>query len=184
MLGLCFLICGNETKKVLLPAYISCLDTLKALFVRAFPHYLTMKQMDSDYIRIYIRESSKDIFYQLEDMSDVKDRSILKIVQLNTTTNNNNKPHVSFKEPEIDELSGPIIRSEINYQRLNRFDLTSCTNGSIENKSNDNSSCSLNDLRHGTVSVGHTQPATILKGILSSPRSTSTTPRNDDEAAR
>jgi hypothetical protein len=32
--GLCFLICGNETKKVLLPPYISCLDTLKALFVR------------------------------------------------------------------------------------------------------------------------------------------------------
>ncbi|CAF3379771.1 unnamed protein product [Rotaria sp. Silwood1] len=33
-LGLCFLICGDETKKVLLPSYISCLDTLKALFVR------------------------------------------------------------------------------------------------------------------------------------------------------
>ena len=34
LLGLCFLICANETKKVLLPANISCLDTLKALFVR------------------------------------------------------------------------------------------------------------------------------------------------------
>ncbi|CAF0865473.1 unnamed protein product [Rotaria sordida] len=182
-LGLCFLICGNETKKVLLPAYISCLDTLKALFVRAFPQYLTMKQMDSDCIRIYIRESDKDIFYQLEDMSDVKDRSILKIVQLNNN-NNNNKPHVSFKEPEIYELSGPIIKNEMNCQRLNRFGLTSSTNGSIENKSNDTSSYSLNDLRHGSISVGHTQPATILKGILSSPRSTPTTPRNDEEAAR
>ncbi|CAF4728678.1 unnamed protein product [Rotaria sp. Silwood1] len=179
-LGLCFLICGNETKKILLPAYISCLDTLKALFVRAFPQHLTMKQMDSDDIRIYIRESDKDIFYQLEDMSDVKDRSILKIVQLNN--NNNNKPHVSFKEPEIDELSGPIVKNEMNYQRLNRFGLTSSINGSMENKSNDNSSCSLNDSTNG--SIGHTQPASILKGILSSPRSTPTTPRNDEEAAR
>ena len=34
ILGLCFLICGDETKKVLLPSNISCLDTLKALFVR------------------------------------------------------------------------------------------------------------------------------------------------------
>ncbi|CAF3390058.1 unnamed protein product [Rotaria sp. Silwood1] len=136
--------------------------------------------MDSDDIRIYIRESDKDIFYQLEDMSDVKDRSILKIVQLNN--NNNNKPHVSFKEPEIDELSGPIVKNEMNYQRLNRFGLTSSINGSMENKSNDNSSCSLNDSTNG--SIGHTQPASILKGILSSPRSTPTTPRNDEEAAR
>lgn len=35
---------------------------------RAFPQHLTMKQMDTDDIRIYIRESDKDIFYQLEDM--------------------------------------------------------------------------------------------------------------------
>lgn len=35
---------------------------------RAFPHQLTMKQMDSDHIRIYIREIEKDIFYQLEEM--------------------------------------------------------------------------------------------------------------------
>lgn len=34
----------------------------------AFPQHLTMKQMDDDNIRIYIRESDKDIFYQLEDM--------------------------------------------------------------------------------------------------------------------
>lgn len=35
---------------------------------RAFPQQLTMKQMDTDHIRIYIREIEKDIFYQLEDM--------------------------------------------------------------------------------------------------------------------
>jgi len=35
---------------------------------RAFPHHLTMKQMETDNIQIYIREMEKDIFYQLEDV--------------------------------------------------------------------------------------------------------------------
>ncbi|CAF1682857.1 unnamed protein product [Adineta ricciae] len=151
-LGLCFLICGDETKKVLLPSYISCIDTLKALFVRAFPQHLTMKQMDTDDVRIYIREPDKDIFYQLEDMSDVKDRSVLKVVQLNNNHNNNNhpKPQVSFKEPESDEISiyvpftsRPTLASEITYQRLSRLGrmpsttsvLSTSRSGSIEDKS-------------------------------------------------
>ncbi|CAF0721604.1 unnamed protein product [Rotaria sordida] len=155
-LGLCFLICGDETKKVLLPSYISCLDTLKALFVRAFPQHLTMKHMDADDVRIYIREPDKDIFYQLEDMSDVKDRSVLKVVQLNNNHNNNNKTQVSFKQPKSDDISiyvpftsRPTLASEITYQRLSRLGRmpsttsipsTSSRNGSIEDKSTSSTS--------------------------------------------
>ncbi|CAF1128370.1 unnamed protein product [Adineta steineri] len=181
-LGLCFLICGNETKKVLLPAYISCLDTLKALFVRAFPQYLTMKQMDTENIRIYIRETEKDIFYQLDDVNDVKDRSILKIVQLN----NNLKQHVSFKEPEINDFSNSTIDNEdITYQRLSRVGRTSMiTNGSDEEKLIDNSQRSHSEPRREVTSSTHTQPSTTLKGILSSPRSGSVTPRIEDNDAR
>ena len=36
--------------------------------LRAFPQHLTMKHMDADDVRIYIREPDKNIFYQLEDM--------------------------------------------------------------------------------------------------------------------
>ncbi|CAF0849076.1 unnamed protein product [Adineta ricciae] len=169
-LGLCFLICGNETKKILLPANISCIDTLKALFVRAFPRYLTMKQMDNENVRIYIRESDKDIFYQLDDVNDVKDRSILKIVQLTST---NLKQHVSFKEPEIERSSNSPTSGEVPYQRLSRPTRTLSTNESID----ETPSRSRSEPRRDTT-------PTILKGILSSPRSGSTTPHFDEEDAR
>ena len=57
--------------------------------------------------------------------SDVKDRSILKIVQLNST---NLKQHVSFKEPEIERSTN----DEVSYQRLSRPTRTSTTNETID----------------------------------------------------
>ncbi len=47
--------------------------------------------------------------------------------------NNQSKPHVSFKEPEIDELKQ---QDENTYQRLSR---ASVTNKSIENSSRSSS---------------------------------------------
>ncbi len=71
--------------------------------------------------------------------SDVKDRSVLKIVQLN----NNPKPHVSFKEPEIDELKQSIVNDDTTYQRLSRTPLI--------NKSPENLSRSLSEPRRETT---------------------------------
>ncbi|CAF1604671.1 unnamed protein product, partial [Didymodactylos carnosus] len=48
----------------------------------AFPRHLTMKYMDQDTVRIYVKDPERDLFYQLEDMTDVKDRCVLKVVQL------------------------------------------------------------------------------------------------------
>ncbi|CAF2931540.1 unnamed protein product [Rotaria sp. Silwood2] len=120
-------------------------------FLMAFPQHLTMKHMDTDDVRIYIREPDKDIFYQLEDMSDVKDRSVLKVVQLNN--NNNNKTQVSFKQPESDDISiyvpftsRPTLASEITYQRLSRLgrmpSTTSIPSTSSRNESNEDKSTS------------------------------------------
>lgn len=93
--------------------------------------------------------------------SDVKDRSVLKVVQFNNNnssnnntknnTNTNTKAQVTFKEPESDDLSvyvpftsRPTLASEITYQRLSRLGRmtsaasipsTSSRNGSIEDKS-------------------------------------------------
>ena len=81
--------------------------------------------------------------------SDVKNRSVLKTVQLNN--NNNQKPHVSFKEPEIDELSRPVLNGETTYQRLSRFTRPISINGTIEDKSTDNNpSRSLSEPRRET----------------------------------
>jgi hypothetical protein len=68
----------------------------------------------------------------------------LKIVQLN----NNQKPHVSFKEPETDELKHATINNDTAYQRLSRTTLT--------NKSPENFSRSLSEPRRETTP---TQPS-------------------------
>lgn len=66
--GLVFLQYGNETKRALLPNEITSIDTVKALFVRSFPKQLTMQYMDSPVVKIYIHDSSNNMFYELEDL--------------------------------------------------------------------------------------------------------------------
>lgn len=51
-----------------MPNEITSIDTVKALFVRSFPKQLTMQYMDSPMVKIYIHDSSKDMFYELEDV--------------------------------------------------------------------------------------------------------------------
>ncbi|KPJ10298.1 Coiled-coil domain-containing protein CG32809 [Papilio machaon] len=70
-LGLVFLQYRNETKRALLPNEITSIDTVKALFVRSFPKQLTMQYMESPMVKIYIHDSSKDMFYELEDVRAV-----------------------------------------------------------------------------------------------------------------
>jgi hypothetical protein len=142
--------------------------------------------------------------------SDVKDRSVLKVVHLN------NKNHVSFKQPESDDVSmyvpftsRPTLASEITYQRLSRLGRVPSTtsvpsrNGSIDDKStsstpdssqttsssNTSSSRSLSEPRRR---IGHHETTSTnsnllgQKEIISSPRSGSTTPTTsrvgDDDA--
>ncbi|KAJ8314383.1 hypothetical protein KUTeg_008944 [Tegillarca granosa] len=78
-LGIVFLIYGNETKKAVLPNKITHLDTVRALFVRSFPGRLSMQYLQSSKRKIYILESKTNIYYLLEDLRDIKDRTVLKI---------------------------------------------------------------------------------------------------------
>ncbi|GIY10729.1 coiled-coil domain-containing protein AGAP005037 [Caerostris extrusa] len=80
-LGLVFLQYRSETKRALLPNEITTLDTVKALFVRSFPKQLTMEYLDSPHIRVYIHDPAKDMFYELEDLRDIRDRSVLRIYE-------------------------------------------------------------------------------------------------------
>lgn len=80
-LGLVFLQFRSETKRALLPNEITSIDTVKALFVRSFPRQLTMEYLDHPSVRIYTHDASKDMFYELEDLRDVKDRVILRIYE-------------------------------------------------------------------------------------------------------
>lgn len=80
-LGLVFLQYRNETKRALLPNEITTIDTVRALFVRSFPRQLTMDYLESRNVRIYIHDPSKNMFYELEDLKDVRDRSVLRIYE-------------------------------------------------------------------------------------------------------
>ena len=80
-LGLVFLIYRGETKRALLPNEITSLDTVKALFVRSFCKQLTMEYMDTPRVKIYIHDSNKDIFYELENLTEIKDRTVLKLFE-------------------------------------------------------------------------------------------------------
>ncbi|XP_039763517.1 coiled-coil domain-containing protein AGAP005037 isoform X2 [Pararge aegeria] len=84
-LGLVFLQYRSETKRALLPNEITSIDTVKALFVRSFSKQLTMQYMDSAHVKIYIHDSSKDMFYELEDvrahLRDIRDRSVLRLFE-------------------------------------------------------------------------------------------------------
>ncbi|GIY88844.1 coiled-coil domain-containing protein AGAP005037 [Caerostris extrusa] len=79
--GLVFLQYQSETKRALLPNEITSMDTVRALFVRSFPKQLTMEYLDSPHIRVYIHDPAKDMFYELEDLRDIRDRSVLRIYE-------------------------------------------------------------------------------------------------------
>ena len=66
--GVLYLQYGEETKQVRMPAEISGQDTLRALFVTAFPHQLTMKMLQSPNMAIYIKDTSRNVYYDLEDI--------------------------------------------------------------------------------------------------------------------
>lgn len=66
-LGLVFLQFRKETKRALLPNEITSIDTVRALFVRSFPQQLSMEYLDNPDVKVYIHDSNKDMFYELED---------------------------------------------------------------------------------------------------------------------
>ena len=85
-LGLVFLQHRNETKRALLPNEITTLDTVKALFVRSFPRQLNMSYLNSRNVRIYIHDMGRDMFYELDDLRDVRDRSVLRVYEQDLET--------------------------------------------------------------------------------------------------
>ena len=66
--GQVFLVYHNETKRAVLPNEVTSLDTVRALFVRSFPHSLSMRWFDAPSHKIYILDHTSGIFYELDDL--------------------------------------------------------------------------------------------------------------------
>ncbi|XP_044281169.1 sickle tail protein homolog isoform X15 [Varanus komodoensis] len=78
-LGVLYLQYGDETKQLRMPNEITSTDTIRALFVSAFPQQLTMKMLESPSVAIYIKDESRNIYYELSDVRNIQDRSFLKV---------------------------------------------------------------------------------------------------------
>lgn len=79
--GVVYLQYGEDTKQVRMPSEISSQDSLRALFVTAFPHQLTMKMLQSPSVAIYIKDTSHNFYYELEDIRNIPSHSCLKVYQ-------------------------------------------------------------------------------------------------------
>ncbi|XP_069001607.1 sickle tail protein homolog [Embiotoca jacksoni] len=77
-LGVLYLQYGEDTKQVRIPTDISSLDALRTLFVTAFPHQLTMKMLQSPNMAVYIKDTSRNVYYDLEDVRNITPHSCLK----------------------------------------------------------------------------------------------------------
>ncbi|XP_063317469.1 sickle tail protein homolog isoform X2 [Pelmatolapia mariae] len=77
-LGVLFLQYGEETKQAWVPTEISSQDALRALFVTAFPQQLTMKMLQSPNMAIYIKDTTRNVYYDLEDIRNITPNSFLK----------------------------------------------------------------------------------------------------------
>uniref|UniRef100_A0A3B3RND6 SRC kinase signaling inhibitor 1 n=1 Tax=Paramormyrops kingsleyae TaxID=1676925 RepID=A0A3B3RND6_9TELE len=77
--GVLFLQFGDETRRVHITHELSSLDTLHALIAHMFPQKLTMGMLKSSNTAILIKDEARNIFYELEDVRDIQDRSIIKI---------------------------------------------------------------------------------------------------------
>lgn len=60
----------DETKLVQMPPpeEISSQDSVWALFASAFPNQLNMKMLQSPNMAIYIKDTNRNIYYNLEDV--------------------------------------------------------------------------------------------------------------------
>ncbi|XP_051928248.1 SRC kinase signaling inhibitor 1-like isoform X2 [Hippocampus zosterae] len=77
--GMLFLQLGEETRRVHLTHQLSSLDTLRALIVHMFPQRLSMAALRSPSTALLIKDESRNVFYELEDPRDVRDRCVIKI---------------------------------------------------------------------------------------------------------
>ncbi|XP_072561404.1 SRC kinase signaling inhibitor 1 isoform X5 [Paramormyrops kingsleyae] len=77
--GVLFLQFGDETRRVHITHELGSLDTLHALILHMFPQKLTAGMLKSPNTAILIKDEARNVFYELEDVRDIQDRSVIKI---------------------------------------------------------------------------------------------------------
>ncbi|XP_069004795.1 SRC kinase signaling inhibitor 1 isoform X2 [Embiotoca jacksoni] len=104
--GVLFLQYGDETRRVHITHELSSLDTLHALIVHMFPQKLTAGMLKSPNTAILIKDEARNVFYELEDVRDIQDRSIIKIFR---------KEPIYASYPAAAHLANGDLRREMVY---------------------------------------------------------------------
>ncbi|XP_041817922.1 sickle tail protein homolog isoform X6 [Chelmon rostratus] len=78
-LGVLYLQYGDETKQIRMPNEVTSIDTVRALFVSAFPQQLTMKMLESPSVAVYVKDDMRNMYYELTDVRNITDHSCLKV---------------------------------------------------------------------------------------------------------
>eukprot|EP00057_Strongylocentrotus_purpuratus_P010469 XP_011664943.1 PREDICTED: coiled-coil domain-containing protein CG32809 isoform X3 [Strongylocentrotus purpuratus] len=125
-LGLVYLQYKNETKRGLMPNEVTGIDTVRALYVRAFPKQLNMEMLEKPVRKIYIKDPATEIFYELEDSNEIMDRSVLKIYEPGFVEDPNapgpSSPRSTTSTPvELDYYSEPEVDHQKRDVRKNRY---------------------------------------------------------------
>lgn len=66
--GVLYLQYGDETKQIRMPNEVTSIDTVRALFVSAFPQQLTMKMLESPSVAVYVKDDMRNMYYELSDV--------------------------------------------------------------------------------------------------------------------
>ncbi|XP_067863225.1 sickle tail protein homolog isoform X3 [Heptranchias perlo] len=103
-LGVLYLQYGEEVKQFAMPNEITTMDTVHALFVRAFPQQLSMKTLESQNVAVYIKDETRNVYYELSDLRNIQDRALLKVYHKDPA-------HLSFNH------SSRAVNGDIRMQR-------------------------------------------------------------------
>ncbi|XP_069770691.1 sickle tail protein homolog isoform X5 [Narcine bancroftii] len=103
-LGALYLQYGDEIAQFAMPNEITSMDTVHALFVRAFPKQLTMKMLESQNVAVYIKDEARNGFYELTDLRSIQDRALLKVYHKDPA-------HISFNH------SSRALNGDVRMQR-------------------------------------------------------------------
>ncbi|XP_061906024.1 SRC kinase signaling inhibitor 1 isoform X1 [Entelurus aequoreus] len=104
--GVLFLQYGDETRRVHITHELSSLDTLHALIVHMFPQKLTAGMLKSPNTAILIKDEARNVFYELEDVRDIQDRSVIKVYR---------KEPIYASYPAAAHLANGDLRREMVY---------------------------------------------------------------------
>ncbi|KAL6489268.1 hypothetical protein MHYP_G00030090 [Metynnis hypsauchen] len=78
-LGVLYLQYGDDMKQIRMPNEITSADTVRALFVSAFPQQLSMKMLESPSTAIYVKDDMRNMYYELSDIRSITDQACLKV---------------------------------------------------------------------------------------------------------